>query len=196
MTDSTPPANPVEEFEAGKIIFETLKGLSRDRQERVLRWVAEALGISAAAILNPPTPTPPAAPATPPATPQQGQQHTATDIKSFIQEKKPRSDNQFVTAVAHFYRFDAPQAQRRQTIDADFVREAIRLVNWKRMGNPLKTLNNAVNRGYLDRSERGQFAISTVGENLVARILPGGGGEENSKKGRATKNKKKKKTGK
>jgi hypothetical protein len=46
MAEPATPTTTGEEFEAGKIVFETLKALSRDRQERVLRWVAETLGIT------------------------------------------------------------------------------------------------------------------------------------------------------
>jgi hypothetical protein len=175
MADPTPPpAASGEEFEAGKIVFETLKPLSRERQERVLRWVAETLGIT-----NPVSTKPSAAPhSVPPPviepTPRI-RQTPAADIRSFIAEKHPRSDIQFVTAIAHFYRFEAPEDQRRDAIDADFAQAATRLADWDRLANPLSTLNNAVTKGYLDRSARGEFRINTVGENLVARTLPGDG---------------------
>ena len=36
---------PGDDFEAAKVVFEELKDLPPDRQERVLRWVAEGLGV-------------------------------------------------------------------------------------------------------------------------------------------------------
>jgi hypothetical protein len=35
--------------------------------------------------------------------------------------------------------------------------------------------NNALNQGYFDRAERGEFKLNAVGENLVAMALPGTG---------------------
>ena len=77
-----------------------------------------------------------------------------------------------MTAIAHYFKFDAPLDKRRQSIDAGFVQEATRLADWDRLPDPLSTLNNAVTKGYLDRAARGEFTINTVGENLVARSLP------------------------
>jgi hypothetical protein len=183
MTDSASPASAPspaaaaapastagEDFEAAKFIVEKLNGFKRERQERVLRWVSETLGlVSPAQPIAPPAPAPAPPPSTPtpPANPQ-----AATDIRSFIETKNPRSDVQFVTAVAYYYRFDAPQDQRRTIIDAELVVEATRLADWDRLVNPPSTLNNAVTRGYMDRQGPGQFSISTVGENLVARAMP------------------------
>jgi hypothetical protein len=164
----------VEDFDAGKAIFDLLKDLPPERQERVLRWVAEGLGISLASTSSrteltrhAPVAAPPA-PLTPP-TPQGG---PGANIKSFVTTKSPKSDQQFAAAVAYFYRFEAPPDQRRDSIDSDTLQEAARLVGRKRLGKPLATLNNAKAAGYLDSGSRGEFSINSVGENLVAMALP------------------------
>jgi hypothetical protein len=94
------------------------------------------------------------------------------DIATFIQTKDPQSDVQFVTAVAFYYRFVAPEAERRDSVNAEFVQNATRTGRWDRLKNPLTTLNNAKAKGYLDSAARGEFKINTVGENLVDRTLP------------------------
>jgi hypothetical protein len=172
----TSPTAPPDDFEVGKAIFEKLKDLPPERQQRVLRWVAEGLGVPVASagsgiseqwIRTAPT--------------AQGPQSmplenlAPKDIKSFMGEKNPRSDVQFAAAVAYYYRFEAPPAQRRDTIDAKLLQEATRLVGRARFANPRFTLNNAKSQGYLDASARGEFSINTVGENLVAMALPGEG---------------------
>jgi hypothetical protein len=96
----------------------------------------------------------------------------ATDIKSFIAAKSPKSDNQFAAAVAYFYRFEAPPAERRDSINGDALQEAARLAGRKRLANPRVTLNNAKAAGYLDGASPGEFTINSVGENLVAMTLP------------------------
>ncbi|MHB1565723.1 MAG: hypothetical protein ACYCXG_03215 [Acidiferrobacter sp.] len=164
-----------DDFDIGKVIFDKLKDLPMERQQRVLRWVAEGLGVSVGAL---PTlqkdgvvqgrqvflaPVPPSG------------SGTGMDIKTFIAAKTPRSDNQFAAAVAYFYRFEAPPTERRDSIDAAALQQAARLAGRKRLGHPQVTLNHAKAAGYLDSSNRGEFTINSVGENLIAMTLPGGG---------------------
>lgn len=162
-----------DDFDIAKGIFDQLKDLPAERQHRVLRWIAEGLGVSpiepsAATPLGGGTPTPPAAPPLP-----AGGGTGATDIKSFIASKSPKSDNQFAAAVAYFYRFEAPPAERLDSINGDALQEAARLAGRKRLANPRVTLNNAKAAGYLDGTSPGEFTINSVGENLVAMTLPG-----------------------
>lgn len=182
---------PADDFETAKAVFDKLKDLPQDRQGRVLRWVAEGLGIepllqalgapAAGAAVEPLLPGPelgrPQIPSGPP------------DIKTFISTKNPRSDMQFATAVAYYHRFEAPPAQRKESISTDTLQEAARLAGRKRLVNPKSTLNNATGQGYLDRASPGAFAINAVGENLVAMTLPSNGEKSAAKTGAARKRK-------
>lgn len=174
-------SNSISDFDAAKAISEQVKDMDKDRQQRVLRWVAESLGLllqmgSNESLTDKPT----------------GQQHplpTSTttassqvDIKTFIDSKKPKSDVQFATAIAYYYQFETATGQRRQTIDPKTLQEATRLCNRGRFKKPLMTLNNAKKQGYLDTASRGEFCINTVGENLVAMTLPGSEGEQQTSK--------------
>jgi hypothetical protein len=176
-----------DDFDIGKAIFDQLKDLPPERQQRVLRWVAEGLGVTQAAIAtqtvqvgsvyNPSQMT------------HSGQSgaSSGTDIKTFIAAKAPKSDQQFAAAVAYYYRFEAVPAERRESIDGDLLQEATRLAGRNRLSSPLITLNNAKRSGYLDSATPGVFTINSVGENLVAMTLPGG--SESSKKPKAKKKK-------
>ena len=166
-----------DDFEAAKAIFEQLKDFPVERQERVLRWVAEGLGLTIGAAAPTPVPQSQAAPlatSAPSVGAPPAPSGTGLDIKSFVGSKSPKSDNQFAAAVAYYYRFEAPPAQRRESIDSDALQEATRLAGRPRLANPRATLNNAKAAGYLDGVTRGEFTINTVGENLVAMTLPGG----------------------
>ena len=165
----------VDDFDISKDIFDKLKDLPLDRQMRVLRWVADGLGVAATAATLSTQPAAGALPAhlTAPAVPAGGS--TGSDIKSFISAKVPKSDQQFAAAVAYFYRFEALPAERRDSINGDVLQEAARLAGRRRLSNPRWTLNNAKGAGYLDGSTPGEFTINSVGENLVAMTLPGGG---------------------
>jgi hypothetical protein len=163
------------DFDAAKSIADTLRPFERDKQEQILRWVAESLGLPTThhqrVAAGSPVDTKPV--------------HTAVasglastplgnyDIRSFVAEKQPKSDNQFAAVVAYFYRFIAPEYERRDRITADVLQDATRKAGRDRLPRPDATLNNATVQGYLDRAGRGEFAINTVGENLVAMALPG-----------------------
>lgn len=161
------------DFDIAKSIADLLKGLEDDRKHRVLRWVAESLGIEATsarsqaitAVVTSPLPT-----TTSIDSPLQKQ---ATNIKSFVELKSPKSDVQFAAVVAYYYRFEASADERSDAISAEVLQDAARLASWSRFKKPAMTLNNAKNQGYLDVADRGRFAINSVGENLVAMTLPG-----------------------
>lgn len=162
-----------DDFDIGKAIFDQLKDLPSERQQRVLRWVAEGLGVQVGTHV--PQVAQPAGGVQQPQAQPGIAGACVTDIKSFIAAKSPKSDSQFAAAVAYYYRFEAPPAERRDSIDGTALQEAARLAGHRRLSNPLGTLNNTKKLGYLDGTARGQFSINSVGENLIAMTLPGGG---------------------
>jgi hypothetical protein len=171
-----------DDFEAAKAVADQLKELDAARQARILRWVAESLGI------EPPKEPRGDASSAQRETPQTAHASTggaSTNIKSFIEAKSPKSDNQFAAAVAYFYRFEAPQGKRHESITAEMLQEATRLAGRNRLGDPGKTLRNAKDMGYLDPAERGEYKINSVGENLVAMTLPAQGRVVTGKTARA-----------
>lgn len=181
----------IEDFDTAKSVFEKLKDVPAERRRRILSWVAEGLGV----ILQPPS-APAPAPTFPqpvhphhPTTAAHAQQPTTTDIKTFVATKAPKSDVQFAVTVAYYYRFEAPAASRRETIDGETLQEAARLAGRARLANPPQTLRNAKNLGYLDGVSPGEVAINSVGENLVAMTLPGN--SDSGTKGRKAKKPKK-----
>jgi hypothetical protein len=176
MTAPVDPAAPKSVFDAAKSVSETLAGMQKTAQEQVLRWVAESLGIQLGSSpagphgATPYAPPPPGAgrPMSPPVTDR------PKDIKTFVEEKKPKSDNQYTAVVAYYYRFEAPEGQQRETITAEALQESTRQSGWRRLTAPRVTLHQAMTQGYIDRTGRGEYRINTVGENLVAMTLPSG----------------------
>ena len=175
------------DFDAAKAVAEQLKDMEKERQQRILRWVAESLALDLGV-----------APAADRGTAERSASRGDTsshdearlpnrrpaDIKSFVDSKRPKSDVQFATVVAYYYRFETSAENRKDSIDAEVLREAARLAGRRRPPKPLMTLNNAKILGYLDSSDRGQFRINSVGENLVAMTLPGIESERARKKAR------------
>lgn len=182
------------DFDAAKAVAEQLKGMEKERQQKILRWVAESLSLDLGVVV--------------PGERHAGERSTgvggsselvdatslhrkqrSSDIKTFVDSKKPKSDVQFAAVVAYYYQFEAPVESRKNSIDAQALQEAARLVGrWRgqRAPKPLPTLNNAKTLGYLDSPERGQFCINSVGENLVAMTLPGSESEGARRKPQST----------
>jgi hypothetical protein len=158
-----------DDFEAVRNVVETLQPFDAKDQERILRWAREKLGLSVSAKPEPAsvanTGSPIAATTSPMGKP--------TDIKSFVDLKKPLSDSQFAATVAYYYRFEAPEPHRKNSLSSADLVEATRQTGRERLINPAQTLVNAHTQGYMDKgSERGSYVINTVGENLVALALP------------------------
>jgi len=162
-------SKPTDDLDAVRQAAELLEGFSDEERERIIRWTREKLGMQAQASSVVAETNIPGAPAAPP--PPRG--GSAADIKSFLSQKDPKSERQLAAVVAYYYRFVAPEAQRKDSIGADDLIEACRQGDRGRPKNPAQTLVNAFNDGYLDRGERGQYKINSVGENLVAMVLPG-----------------------
>jgi hypothetical protein len=183
------------DFDAAKAVADQLKGMDKAQQQRILRWVAESLGLEHF------VPSPTAARTGEAIVSAEQSTHTdqqhpplrTTNIKTFVDLKQPKSDVQFATVVAYFYRFEAPIESRKESIDAQTLQEAARLAGRRRSPKPLMTLNNAKRLGYLDTPERGQFRVNSVGENLVAMTLPGTQPERPKKASRPKRSQKAKK---
>ena len=165
-----------DDLEAVRTIVTALEGFAAEDQERILRWVREKtkLPIPAAMSARPQTQAPqqPVIP-TPASTPTGVGPASLRDLKSFVSDKKPKSDVQFAATVAYYYRFEATIEKRKEELNSEDLQEACRLASRERLKNPGQTLRNAHQQGLLDKgSQAGSFAINSVGENLVAMTLP------------------------
>lgn len=176
-----------DDLEAVRTVVSTLEPFDGPDRERIIRWVREKLGMpvggraesAAARRADEPTGASPHAPG-----------KTAKDIKTFVAEKNPTSDRQLAAVIAYYYAFEAPDAERKESIDAATLIDACRKAGRRRPPTPGQTLINATTAGYLDKtSDRGQYRLNSVGENLVAMVLPGTRGEASrqTRKGRPVK---------
>ena len=159
-----------DDLEAVRKMVELLAPFEVPDRERIIRWAREKLGMptQGSGVSEKEQTT---------GGSQSGQREEsagAKDIKTFVTEKNPGSDNQFAATVAYYYRFVAPEAAKKDAITADDLQQACRLTGRSRLPRPSQTLINAHTNGLLDKgSSRGEYTISTVGENLVAVSLPG-----------------------
>ena len=184
---------PVDDLEAVKTLVETLEPFNAEDRERVMRWAREKLGMAGAG---------PAAIAIQAQSARSGGSprddaggRSGKDIKSFLNEKSPKSDRQLAAAVAYYYAFEVPSGERKESIGSQDLVDACRLAGRRRPTNAGQTLRNAAHAGYLDKApEAGRYTLNSVGENLVAMVLPGGAGEpsqvKRKRKGKGVRSKK------
>ncbi len=191
---SSTPSSGKSPLVAAQNIVAELEGMPSEQQSLALKFASETLGLQV-----PKTTPPPGSPlhSSQPTPPHEasGADHS-TDIRSFTAMKAPNSDQQFTAVVAYFYQFEAKPEERKETVDAETMKEAARLAGRPQVKRWNMTLTNAKNSGYLDGAGSGQFKLSSVGENLVAITLPDDGGQGKSKtakKKSSKKNVKKKK---
>lgn len=178
-----------DDLEAVRTVVGTLEGFDTKAQERILRWAQEKLGLVAPGRAPSQSAQAPISAVVQPQLPHAAITG-ASDIKSFVERKKPTSDTQFAATIAYYYRFEAPPELRKDSIGASDLQEACRQVGRSRIRYPVQTLVNAHGQGLLDRGEPGAYSINTVGENLVAVALPSDGtslGKKREKKSKKPK---------
>lgn len=164
-------AKPADDFEAVRLVIEALEPFDTKERERIIRWAAEKLGMHGApAFTSSQSGFPPPAPASAQATAGAASQR---DIKSFVLQKNPRSDNQMAAVVAYYHHFEAPPQERKDWISKEDLIDACRKSDRKRPQRPEQVLVNTYHAGLLDRAgSPGQYRLNSVGENLVAMVLP------------------------
>lgn len=94
------------------------------------------------------------------------------DIRSFFNSKQPATDVEAAAVAAYFYKYVAPEHDRRQSVNATVLQEAFRMARRPLPKVVRYTLQNARNAGYLDTTgESGEFRLNAVGYNLVEHAL-------------------------
>jgi hypothetical protein len=126
-------------------------------------------------------------PSSPPSVSTPAPRSSPVDIRSFFVEKQPSSDIEAAAVAAYFYRYLAPEGERRETIGSELLQEAFRLARRPLPARSIYTLQNARGAGYLDSTgEAGQFRLNAVGYNLVEHTL-GASGPSDKRKSKPSK---------
>jgi hypothetical protein len=97
------------------------------------------------------------------------------DIRSFFEQKKPRSHIEAATTVAFYFQNLAPSGQRRDSIDKETLEHGFRQARWKLPKVIGQILIDAKKAGYFDSAgASGAYKLSPVGYNLVEHTLGSG----------------------
>lgn len=174
------PKQQLDDLQAVRTIADTLEPFSPEERERIIRWAGEKVGMSTSQGVGP---TATAVASHQPIVPRDEQPRITRDVKTFVQEKAPQSDQQLAATVAYFYAFESPAAERKESIGSDDLIDACRKAGIRRPRNAGQTLRNSAHAGYVDKAaDPGHYRLNAVGENLVAMVLPDGTREKPSKK--------------
>ena len=187
-----------DDLEAVRILVDALTPFDNTERARIIRWASEKLGVSYDVLVSRPsvTQSKPIC-ASEIVLSETEEKKPLRDIKTFVNEKDPKSDQQLAAVVAYYYAFEVPTEQKKYSINSKDLIDACRLAQRKRPTNAIQTLINTAYSGYLDKAEdAGKYKLNAVGENLVAMTLPGGvsakrafpKGKQNSKKKGSKKN--------
>src|SRR5580692_4360119 len=120
-----------DNLEAARMVRDALKGFERGEQEQILRWAAESLGIALhSPASQPSSPQPPAPSPTslqqPPTPATSTLPKAVKDVATFVSEKNPQTDIQLATTIVYYYGFEAPESERRNDMNAEELRDALR----------------------------------------------------------------------
>jgi hypothetical protein len=159
-----------DDLEAVKLVVTALEKFDDDERKRIIKWSCERLNMDYS--INENKKIFPESVNSPEILTEKRIERVG-DIKSFITAKNPKNDSQFAAAVAYYYKFESPESERLDSISSKDLVEATRVASWNRLKKPAGTLHNAYSHaGLLDKSEHGRYKLNSVGENLVAMVLP------------------------
>jgi len=171
-----------KELAAIRAITSSLEPFEADARLRILQYATQHLGISAGA-------------ATPPNDSSSGNAESSNagiqspkispprvvDIRTFRNEKQPKTDMQMAAIVAYYLAELAPSESRKDTITPNDISEYFKQAGHPLPKRPRATLNNARAAGYFETGEEGGFKLNPVGHNLVAHGLPKSGDNDGPK---------------
>ena len=163
-----------QELRAIQQVIAALSDIDSEARARVINYVFQRLGISTPAVL--------VEAGASGAAPAHGMEAAASlarpgrrqvDIRTFGQEKSPRSVNERVAVVGYYLSELAPADERKSEISAADITKYFKQAGFPLPGAARMTLVNAKNAGYLDAgADRGTYKLNPVGHNLVAHTLP------------------------
>lgn len=97
---------------------------------------------------------------------------TQKDIRSFKEEKQPKTAIEMAAVMAYYLKELAPPEERKESITLEDVKKYFIAANYRGKKQLRYTLHNAKNAGYFESLGKGKFKLNSVGINLVANNLP------------------------
>lgn len=99
--------------------------------------------------------------------------HKQIDIRTFKEEKAPKSAAQMACIVAYYLQELAPANERKQTVNADDLDKYFKQAKFPLPKRISQLLPDARVAGYFESAPgKGEYSLNAVGYNLVAHNLP------------------------
>lgn len=162
------------QLEAIKVINDALKPLTLENRERVLQYVLSHLGInSTLTALVVPQPLINIPPSPIAITPGAGGLQRRPDIRSFTEEKQPRTASEMAAVAAFFLSDLASQDEKLDDVTNADIMKLYKVAGFIKLPkDPKQLLKNAALSGYFDSVSHGKYKLNAVGYNLVVHNLP------------------------
>jgi hypothetical protein len=161
-----------QEVQAIKAVLSALGSLSEKARVSVLEYVIKRLDVTGLQGLSGLSSQTSGGAAATPATTEQSQTGTPPHIKTFKEQKKPRSANEMAAVVAYYLGNVAAVAQRKSTVNQKDIETYFKIAGFPLPQQVRVTLPNARAAGYFDAAGDGQYRLNAVGHNLVAHTMP------------------------
>ncbi len=174
-----------QEVQAIKEVLKALTPLSDKARASVLDYVVKRLDLPSAQIVQG-AGSGSGGPAAAPSTASESGPGAAAPIhiKTFKEQKKPRSANEMAAVVAYYLANLLPPGQRKGTINQRDVETHFKIAEFPLPQQVRVTLPNAKAAGYFDSAGDGEYRLNAVGHNLVAHAMPRGKASDSGRAGR------------
>lgn len=169
-----------KEISAMNEIIASLNNLDDGQRQRVMKYVLERFGVPIVNQSNPPVVSQTLQPAQSIAGIENNSISKVIDIRTFKEDKSPRSAIQMAVLVAFYLQEIASSEEKKTTIDTGDIEKYFKQANYKLpsgKNGAADTLTNAKKAGYLEVADRGTYKLNPVGYNLIAHSLPNGDSE-------------------
>jgi len=167
-------ADPVDhEIEAIRSVLSALGPLSAKARMSVLEYVAKRLDLEGVGHAREERGVP-AKPSGSEGVESSSVHEQEVHIKTFKEEKKPRSANEMAALIGYYLSNVAPMNQRKKSINQKDIETYFKIAQFPLPNQIRATLANAKNAGYFDSVGSGEYKLNAVGHNLVVHSMPRG----------------------
>jgi hypothetical protein len=166
-------ADPIDqEVDAIRVVLNALSPLSEKARASVLDYVTKRLGVVGPERSGDQRKASDAS--SQEQTIQPGSGETPIHVKTFKEQKKPRSANEMAALVGYYLSTLAPPDKRKKTVNQKDMETYFKIAGFPLPNQIRVTLANAKTAGYFDAAGAGEYKLNAVGHNLVVHSMPRG----------------------
>ncbi|UHH09848.1 hypothetical protein LU699_16570 [Luteimonas fraxinea] len=103
------------------------------------------------------------------------ERRSRVDIRSFKEQKKPRTAREMACVTAFYLQELAGDEERKDSISTTDLEKYFKQAGYKLPTRMAQLLVDAKAAGYFESTGRGEYKLNAVGYNLVEHNLPGEG---------------------